>query len=92
MNVSTKEKVEVHNFETLKYNLIDNNGDILLDNWCDLVRSFFTNVQSLNMSYFLPVGFHNVLMTFYLTTSQLYISMLGVLIKMLKILSYSYLL
>ena len=42
MNVSTKEKVEAHNFETLKYNLTDNNADILFDNF------FNTNVQSLN--------------------------------------------
>ena len=60
MKVSEKKKVEVHNFETLRQNLTDNNMDILLDNSCEPdLNVFKTNVQSLNTSYFLTGEFHN---------------------------------
>ena len=65
MNVSTKKKLKVHNFETLKYNLPDNTADILLDHSSDPDLNFFnTNFQSLNTPYFSPGEFHNVINTF----------------------------
>ena len=54
MKISEKKKVEVHNFETLRQNLTNNNMAILLDKSCEPdLNVFKTNVQSLNTPYFL---------------------------------------
>ena len=46
------------NFENLKYNLVDNSDDILLDNSCDPDVNFFSlKTQNLDTPYILPEEF-----------------------------------
>ena len=47
------------NFENIKYEIVDNSDDILLDNSCDLdVKYFNLKTQNLNSLYILPEEFH----------------------------------
>ena len=63
MSVNTKEKVEVHIFQVLKYNLTDNHTDILLDISSGPDLNFFKH-ECLNTPYFLLGDIHNVLNEF----------------------------
>ena len=50
------------NFETLKYDLSESSGDILLDNSYDPdLHLFCTNIQNLDKPYMLPEEFQNFL-------------------------------
>ena len=64
MNANEVSKVEYEslNFESLKYSLLDDNDDILLDTSCDPDLNFFkNNIRNLDTKYFFPDQFHNFL-------------------------------
>ena len=47
------------NFENIRYEIVDNSDDILLDNSCDPdVKYFNLKTQNLNSLYILPEEFH----------------------------------
>ena len=50
------------NFETINYDPLENSGNILLHNSCDLDLHFFnTKIQNLNIPYALPKEFQSFL-------------------------------
>ena len=64
MNANEESKVECEslNFESLKYSLLDDNDDILLDSSCDPDLNFFKNyIRNLDTQYLFPDQFHNFL-------------------------------
>ena len=64
MNANEGSKVEYEslNFESLKYSLLDDNDDILLDSSCDPDLNFFkNNIRNLDTTYLFPDQFHNFL-------------------------------
>ena len=61
-NEGSKAEYESLNFESLKYNLLDDNDDILLDSSCDPNLNFFkNNIRNLDKTYLFPDQFHNFL-------------------------------
>ena len=64
MNGNEGSKVEYKslNFESLKYSLLDEKDDILLDRSCDLDLNFFkNNIRNLDTTYLFPDQFYNFL-------------------------------
>ena len=64
MNANEGSKVEYEslNFESLKYSLLDDNDDILLDSSCDPNLNFFkNNIRNLDTTYLFPDQCHNFL-------------------------------
>ena len=62
MNVNTSEssESEIESFENLKYNIVDNNNNILLDDSCDPNVNFFNvNFENLNTPYLFPKDFNS---------------------------------
>ena len=62
MNTNKQNKTENNpqNFESLKYSLLDDNGDILLDNSCDPDLNLFSeNIKNLDTTYLLLGKLHN---------------------------------
>ena len=83
MNVNTGEtsNSESLNFETLKYNIVDNTPDILLDNSCDPDVNFFNvNFQNVDTPYPLHEKYHDFLDS----TSPVYFSILHLNIRSIK--------
>ena len=67
MNANEGSKVEYEslNFESLKYSLLDDNDDILLDSSCDPDLNFFkNNIRNLDTTYLFPDEFHNFLVNY----------------------------
>ena len=64
MNENEGSKVEYKslNFESLKYSLLDDKDDILLDRSCDPDLNFFkNNIGNLDTTYLFPDQLHNFL-------------------------------
>ena len=64
MNANEGSKVEYEslNFESLKYSLLNDNHNILLDSFCDPDLNFLkNNIRNLDTKYLLPEQFHNFL-------------------------------
>ena len=64
MNANEGSKVEYEslNFESLKYSLLNDNHNILLDSFCDPDLNFLkNNIRNLDTKYLLPEPFHNFL-------------------------------
>ena len=54
--------INLLNFESLKYSLLDDKDDILLDRSCDPDLNFFkNNIGNLDTTYLFPDQFHNFL-------------------------------
>ena len=64
MNANEGSKVEYEslNFESLKYSLLNDNHNILLNSFCDPDLNFLkNNIRNLDTKYLLPDQFHNFL-------------------------------
>ena len=64
MNANEGIKIEYEslNFESLKYSLLNDNHNILLDSFCDPDLNFLKNdIRNLDTKYLLPDQFHNFL-------------------------------
>ena len=64
MNTNKQNKTEYSPqiFESQKWSLLDDNGDILLDNSCDPDLNLFSeNIKNLDTKYLLPGKLHNLL-------------------------------
>ena len=61
-NEKSKVEYETLNFESLKYSLLEDKVDILLDSSCDPDLTFFkNNIRDLDTTYLFPDQFHNFL-------------------------------
>ena len=61
-NEIVSKEQQAQNFENLKYDPLDNYGNILFDNSSDLDLHFYdTNMQNLNAPYILPEKLQNFL-------------------------------
>ena len=64
MNANEGSKVEYEslNFESLKYSLLNDNHNILLNSFCDPDLNFLkNNIRNLDTKYLFPDQFHNLL-------------------------------
>ena len=64
MNTNKQNKIEYspQSFESLKFSLLDDNDDILLNNSCDPDLNLFSeNIKNLDTTYLLPGNLYNFL-------------------------------
>ena len=64
MNTNKQNKIEYspQSFESLKFSLLDDNDDVLLNNSCDPDLNLFSeNIKNLDRTYLLPGNLYNFL-------------------------------
>ena len=64
MNTNKQNKIEYspQSFESLKFSLLDDNDDVLLNNSCDPDLNLFSeNIKNLDTTYLLPGNLYNFL-------------------------------